>query len=89
MAITSVDPDVLRVAAQRLDSAGDLLQGALRGPLSGLRLPGLGPSVRVAIGELIDDVIAWQRAVREGADALRTAADSYAEGDHSRARELQ
>lgn len=88
MGTTSVDPHALRFAARRLDEAADLLEGAVRNHLSGLRLAGSGGAVGMALGQLVDDVASWQRAVREYACAVRAGADRYADGDRRGAEAL-
>lgn len=89
MGTTSVDPHALRSAALRLDAAGDLLDAAIRGPLSDLQLRTVGPSVRSALGLLVEDVAGWRRAARDGACVLRAAAAEYLESDRLGAQVLQ
>lgn len=89
MGTTSVDPHALRFAARRLDEAADLLEGAVRNHLSGLRLTGSGGSMGLAMGQLVDDVAYWQRAVREYAGAVRASADRYSDEDRRGAEALR
>jgi hypothetical protein len=88
MGTTSVDPQALRFAAQRLDEAADLLDLALRNHLSGLQLRGADSRTRWSIGQLIDGVAQWQRAAREHAYAVRSGADRYVDEDSRAARAL-
>jgi hypothetical protein len=88
MGTTSVDPQALRYAAQRLDEAADLLGAAARCHLSGLQLPTADRRTRSAIGQLTDDVAQWQRAVREYAYAVRVGADRYIDEDRVGAEAL-
>ena len=85
MGTTSVDPHALRFAAQRLDEAADLLDGAVRGHLNGLRLP----PARSAVSLVVQDVAQWQRAARECACALRVSAQCYTDDDHLGAEALR
>jgi hypothetical protein len=72
---TSVDPDALRAAAQRLDSAADLLHAVLAFHLNGLSAT--EPRLRAAVDQLKADLGRWQRTATETAAALRTAAHRY------------
>lgn len=67
MGTTSVDPNALWLAAQRLDEAADLLQAALSGRCLD----------STALYPLLGDVRLWQQAARETASALRTGAGRY------------
>lgn len=89
MGTTSVDPQALRFAAQRLDEAADLLGMAVRNHLSGLRLPAVDPRTRAAIGQLVEGATRWQREAREHAHAVRTGADRYVDEDSRGAQVLQ
>ena len=89
MGTTSVDPAVLRFAAQRLDEAADLLDAALCLHLSVLRLHAVDRGTGSAIGQLVDGVARWQRAVRECACAVRASADRYTDADRRGAQALQ
>ena len=88
MGTTSVDPPVLRFAAQRLDEAADLLDAAVCRHLSGLRLQAADHGTRSAIGQLVDGIARWQRAVRECACAVRVSADRYTDADRRAAEAL-
>ncbi|MFN8073302.1 MAG: hypothetical protein U0R66_16075 [Mycobacterium sp.] len=88
MGTTSVDPQALRFAAQRLDEAADLLDVALRSHLSELRLRGPDPRTRSSIGQLVDGVSRWQRLAREYAYAVRAGADRYVDEDRRGAQVL-
>lgn len=74
--VTAVDPQALLLAAQRLDVAAELLQGALRTHWGALQF-GAGGLVRNSIDELVADVLRWQRAAEGTAVALRTAAHRH------------
>lgn len=89
MGTTSVDPYALRHAARRLDEAADLLDGAVRTHLAGLRLPAADGRTRAAISQLIDEVLHWQRTAREYASAVRAGADRYADEDLAGAEALR
>lgn len=71
----SVDPTALRMAAQRLDTAADILAGTLGTHLRDLQSGGH------AVGRLIADVGQWTRAARDMACALRLGADRYCDGE--------
>lgn len=77
---TSVDPQALRAAAQRLDAAADLLQGISSSYLRGLQFDA-DAGVRSALDALVADVAQWQRSARETAAALHTAAGRYDEAE--------
>ncbi len=79
---TAVDPHALWTAARRLDQAADLLHGALTVHLRPLR-PAAETRVGAAVQQLVADTEQWQRAARDTALALRTAADRYT---HTEAR---
>lgn len=89
MGTTSVDPHVLRFAAQRLDEAADLLDVAVSRHLNGLRLQAAGGSLGLAIGQLVRDVTRWQCAVREYACAVRSSVDRYTDEDRRGAEGLR
>jgi hypothetical protein len=78
-AATSVDPQALRAAAQRLDAAADLLYGAMTCHLRKLCTD--DPGIRAALDRLAGDVALWQQAARETAAVLRTAADRYGDSE--------
>lgn len=89
MGTTSVDPQALRFAAQRLDEAADHLETALRNHLSGLRLRSAGPGARSSIAQLVDGVTRWQREARAYADAVRAGAERYVDEDARGAQALR
>ena len=75
MGTISVDPAVLRIAAQRLDTAADILAGTLGTHLREVQSGG------AAVGQLIADVGQWTHAAREAAGALRLGADRFCAGE--------
>ncbi|HPX38367.1 MAG TPA: ESX-1 secretion-associated protein [Mycobacterium sp.] len=74
MGTVSVDPASLRMAAQRLEAAAEILAGAVGTHLRGLQYG-------AAAGPIVADVGQWSRAAREVAAALRCGADRYCEGE--------
>lgn len=88
VAVTTVDPQALLAAAQRLDEAADLLHGALTGYLSALHFDA-DPGVRAAMDRLVADVASWQRAARETAAVLRTGAQRYSDAETQAAEALR
>lgn len=82
MGTTSVDPCALRLAAQRLDDAADLLSGVIGGPLA-------GPHAPEALSRLLADLARWQRAARETAAALRVGADRHTDAEDLAVRRLR
>lgn len=96
-AITAVDPQALKTAAERLDNAADLLQGALSGPLFGLqfgpecagqRHGAAGAVVRAAVDRLTTDARQWQWSARQFAITLRACADEYLQSEAHSAKAL-
>lgn len=79
MGSISVDPHALRAAAQQLDAAADLLDGAMSGHLVALRLD--GGTLRAGLDQLAADLAAWGRAARDTAVALRTGAERYVQDE--------
>lgn len=75
MGTISVDLAALRMAAQRLDAAADILAGTLGTHLRDVRSGG------VTVGQLIAGVGQWTHAARETATALRHGADRYCDGE--------
>lgn len=84
---TSVDPAALRAAAQRIDTAADLVLGAVHDQLDNLQFDGsaagrvhvaAGAAVRAALDRLCGDMRAWAHAAAELAAALRVGADRHA-----------
>ncbi|WP_293308012.1 hypothetical protein [Mycolicibacterium sp.] len=74
MGTVSVDPAALRMAAQRLDDAAEILACAVGAHLRGLQSG-------AAAGLLVAEVGQWTRAAREVAEGLRCGADRYCEGE--------
>ena len=83
MGTTSVDPQTLRLAAQRLDTAADLLDDAIG------RLGAGGRSLGGMIDEIVADIAHWQHGARDGAIGLRAVADGHIELDRSGAEALR
>ncbi len=83
MGTTSVDPHALRLAAQRLDTAADLLGAAID------RLGVGGVSLGGAVDEIVADLAHWQRGARDGAVGLRTVAERHIEQDNAGAEALR
>lgn len=81
MGTTSVDPHALRLAAQRLDTAGDLLDAAMARLGQGAGGP--------AVDQIVADIAHWQRGVRDGAAGLRTVAQRHIEQDTAGAEVLR
>ncbi len=77
---TSVDPQALHAAAQRLDAAADLLHGAITAHLRTLRFDA-DSGLRSAVDQLVADVAQWQRATAETAAALRISAERYTDAE--------
>lgn len=76
--IIAVDPQALRIAAERLDAAADILHTARRTHLSGLRAE-----------EAATSLARWELAARETAAALRTAEQRYVDSEARGARALR
>ena len=83
MGTTSVDPEALRLAAQRLDTTADLLDAVIDG-LAG----GAGPR-RGALDQIVADIALWRRCARDGAVGLRTVAERHVEQDNAGAEALR
>ncbi len=90
MGTTRVDTAALRAAAQRFDTAADLLDDARRAQLSRFRFDGAlagrahvagGDAVRAELDRLAAELERWSRAAAEVAAALRVAADRYVDAD--------
>jgi len=90
MGRTNVDIAAVRVAAQRFDTAAEILDGALRTQLSRLRFDGAiagrahtasGDAVHRALEQLIAEVAQWSRAAGEIAASVRAGADRYVEAE--------
>ena len=87
-ASTAVDPQALRAAAQRLETAAELLHTALAVHLRPLH-PDIHAGFRAAVEALVADVELWQRAARETAVALRAASDRYSDAETRAAEALR
>lgn len=70
------------MAAQRLDTAADLLEVAV-----GTHLSTVQP--RAGVLRLVADVHQWQRGARECAAGLRAVAEGFGEQDRRGAQELR
>jgi hypothetical protein len=90
MGTASVDPAALLVAAQRMDTAADIMLATLRTRLAGLQFDGsvagrahapAGDAVRTAVDRVVADVARWASVARETGAALRTGAQVYADGE--------
>lgn len=85
--ITSVDPAALRLAAQRLDAAAEVLYAVIGthlrawefdGSTAGRAHAASGWALRTALDGLRDDTTRWANATSELAAALRVGADVHA-----------
>lgn len=83
MGTTSVNPLALRLAAQRLDTAADLLDAAIN------RLATGGGPLRGMVDEIVADIAHWQRGARDGAVGLRMVAERHVEQDSAGAEALR
>jgi len=81
MGTTSVDPHALRLAAQHLDTAADLLDAAIA------RLD--RAAAGAAVDEIVTDIAHWRRGARDGAVGLRTVAQRHIEQDSAGAEVLR
>lgn len=75
-----MDPSALLAAAQRLDTAADLLQAALGTYLRALHFDA-DAGVRAALDQLVADVAHWQQTARETATVLRIGAQRYTDAE--------
>ena len=80
MGTTFINPHALKLAAQRLDTAADLLDAAIER---------LGAGVGGAVEAIIADIAHWQRGARDGAAGLRTVAERHIEQDSAGAEALR
>lgn len=80
MGTTFIDPQVLKLAAQRLDTTADLLDAAIER---------IGVGVGGAVELIIADIAHWQREARDGATGLRTVAARHIEQDRAGAEALR
>ncbi len=83
MTTISVDPVALRLAAQRLETAAEILAGALRTHLREVQSGDTG------VSQLITDVGQWTRAARETARVLRLGLQRYCDGESAAASALR
>jgi len=90
MGTTSVDPAALQAAAQRLDTAADIVLGTLRTRLACLQFGGAvagrahdraGDAVRMGVDMVAADLARWAAAVRETSAALRAGAQGYSNAE--------
>lgn len=88
--VARVDVAALHAIARQYEVAADIVDGAARTHLTGLRFDGAtagrmhaarGDAVRTAVGGVVDQLRQWSRAAAEIAAALRASADRYAEAD--------
>lgn len=89
-----MNPSALRAAAQRLDAAADLLQGALDSYLRALHFDYLralhaDAGVRSALDHLVADIAHWQQTARETAAVLRIGAERYTDAEARAAQALR
>jgi hypothetical protein len=80
MGTTSIDPQALRLAAQRLDTAADLLDAAI---------DRLGVGGGGAVEQIVADIAHWRRGARDGAVGLRMVAERHVEQDSAGAEALR
>lgn len=94
----NVDVAALRMAAQRMESAAEILSGALgpgsRGLEFGAALAGrshgqAGAALREAIDRIVAAALASAAGSRDIADALRCCADRYRHTDSTAAGKLR
>jgi hypothetical protein len=92
-----VDVAALRGAARQYESAGSLVDAAVRTHLTELAFDGTvagrahaagGDSLRQAVEDIATDLRRWSQAAMESAALLRRSADRYAEADTSAARRV-
>lgn len=87
MGNTRVDTAAVRAAAQRFDTAADVLGGAslnrlqFDGSVAGRTHIAHGAALRSALGRLGAEVVQWSRAAEEITAALRVAADRYGDAE--------
>lgn len=80
MGTFSLDPQAVRMAADRLEAAADILQGVLGTHLAAL--PAGAEDLRAGVAR-------WETGARDLATALRAAVDRHAESETNRARALR
>lgn len=95
MGTTSVDSAALHAAAQRLDTAAEIVQEAVNvrlafdGSVAGRSHASSGAAVRSAVEQLVADLQQWASTAREAASALRTGADCHVVADADAATALR
>ncbi len=98
------EPDIARTdvaavldVARQYDMASDLVDGAVRAHLTGLRFDGAvagrihaahGDAVRLAVDDLAYRLQQWARAAAEIAAELRSSANRYVDADVRGARRI-
>lgn len=94
MGTTSVDPSILHAAAQRIESAAEIVQDAINvrlqfdGSVAGRSHASAGGAVRTAVEQVVADLQQWASTAREAAIALRAGADLHAAADADAATAL-
>ena len=92
-----VDVAAVLDAARQYDTASDIVDGAIRTHLTGLRFDGAvagrmhtaqGDALRLALNELVHRLHQWARAATEIAAELRSCADRYVDVDELGARRI-
>jgi hypothetical protein len=87
MGTTSVDPAILHAAAQRIDTAAEIVQDAVKlrlqfgGSVAGRSHASAGGAVRTAVEQVVADLQQWASTAREAAAALRAGADRHSAAD--------
>lgn len=87
-----MDTAAVRAAAQRFDTAADVLSGAslnrlqFDGSVAGRTHAAHGAALRSALDRLGAEVAQWSRAADEIAAALRVTADRYGDAELRAAR---
>lgn len=87
---THVDVGALLDVARRYDAVADVVEGVARTHLARLNFDGAvagrdytarGNSLRRTVGDVVEQMHVWSRALREIASALRASAHRYVETD--------
>jgi hypothetical protein len=95
MGTTSVDPAALRAAAQRIETAAEIVLDAVEvnlqfdGSAAGRSHSAAGGAVRAAADTVVADARQWALAACELAGTLRVAADRCAADDTNSAMSLR
>ena len=85
-----VDVGALLLVARRYDEVADAVDEVIRthltrlgfdGAVAGREYAARGGALRHAVGEVIEQLPTWSRALREIASALRVSSAHYAEAD--------